>query len=271
MARRYGATKLSAGLSKSRFKRLNKAERIEVMVEWFHAHFEDPAERTPYESAEGGYIWIWGGPYDAHSVIGDEFSDVADDDLIEAAVDVVQRDGLFEWAPREQHGDYDEDKPEEEDEFPVVATPDVPEPVARADVLVRIEALEALIQPLLQEPAQHDVPPGIGHNQPPPEFAIEEAVSRDEWRELQIAINDLRAETAKAEPAVAAVEQSQGILLRTLYAVGGWIRDRANAAIDAGTAVLVGYGVADPQTLFTALSSAAHSVATWIQSLPWPF
>jgi len=270
MARRYGVTKASPGFTMSSFRRLKKTEKIEAMVEWFHGNFEDPAERTPYESAEGGYIWIWGGPYGAHEEIGNEFSDVADVDLIEAAVDVVQRDGLFEWAPREQPGDYDQDEPKEDDEFPVVATPNVPELEARVDVLAQIEALEALIQPLLQEPTQPGVLPGIGHNQPPPRFAIEEAVSRDEWRELQAAINDLRAEAAKPEPAVAAVEQSQGILVRTLYAVGGWIRDRANAAIDAGTAVLVGYGVADPQTLFTALSSAAHSVATWLQSLPWP-
>lgn len=271
MARRYGVTNASPGFTNSSFRRLKKAEKIEVMVEWFHGHFEDPAERTPYESAEGGYVWIWGGPYEAHEEIGDEFAEVADDATILAAVDIVHKDGLYEWAPREQPGDYDQDEPEEEEEFPVVPTPDVPEPAARADVLARIEALEALIQPLLQEPARPDVLPGIGHNQPPPEFAIEQAVSRDEWRELQAAINGLRAEAAKPEPAVAAVEQGQGILVRTLYAVGGWIRDRANAAIDAGTAVLVGYGVADPQTLFTALSSAAHSVATWIQSFPWPF
>ena len=28
-------------------------------------NFEDPANETPYESSEGGYIYIWGGPYDA--------------------------------------------------------------------------------------------------------------------------------------------------------------------------------------------------------------
>ena len=44
---------------------LDREARIEAMVEWFGDNFEDPAQETPYESAEGGYIYIWGGPYDA--------------------------------------------------------------------------------------------------------------------------------------------------------------------------------------------------------------
>jgi hypothetical protein len=36
---------------------MRKAEKRELMIEWFHQNFEDPAERTPYESREGGYQW----------------------------------------------------------------------------------------------------------------------------------------------------------------------------------------------------------------------
>jgi hypothetical protein len=46
----------------------SKEDQMELMEEWFRKHFEDPAERTPYESAEGGYIYIWGGPFDAHAM-----------------------------------------------------------------------------------------------------------------------------------------------------------------------------------------------------------
>src|SRR5262245_31613642 len=49
-------------------------QRIDEMVEWFHSNYEDPANHMPYESAEGGYQWIWGGPYDASDVLQDEFS-----------------------------------------------------------------------------------------------------------------------------------------------------------------------------------------------------
>ena len=47
--------------------------RIDALVEWFHERYEDPAERLPYVSAEGGYQWIYGGPYDAREVLGDNF------------------------------------------------------------------------------------------------------------------------------------------------------------------------------------------------------
>ena len=53
------------GVSRTAFRRMRKAQKLEMMIEWFHQNYEDPAESTPYESAEGGYIWIWGGPYDA--------------------------------------------------------------------------------------------------------------------------------------------------------------------------------------------------------------
>jgi hypothetical protein len=35
---------------------------VDAMVEWFFNNFEDPVHHTPYD---GGYVWIWGGPYDA--------------------------------------------------------------------------------------------------------------------------------------------------------------------------------------------------------------
>jgi hypothetical protein len=85
----------------------DRAARIQVLVDWFHEHYEDPAQRTPYESAEGGYIWIWGGPYDARGVLEGEFNEVPED-ILEAAVDEIESDGLFEWAPKEQSGDYDD-------------------------------------------------------------------------------------------------------------------------------------------------------------------
>lgn len=34
----------------------SEEDQMELMEKWFRKHFENPAERTPYESAEGGYI-----------------------------------------------------------------------------------------------------------------------------------------------------------------------------------------------------------------------
>jgi hypothetical protein len=104
------------GLSISRtdFRRMWKAGKLEAMIDWFHQNYEDPAHSTPYESAEGGYQWIWGGPYNAREELYSKFDGLASEALIEEAVEEVQRDGLFDWAPVRTADDYDEDEFEPE-------------------------------------------------------------------------------------------------------------------------------------------------------------
>lgn len=87
---------------------------LREMLDWFHANYEDPAVRTPYESREGGYQWIWGGPFDAREVLSDQYPEAADD-LIERAVTRIEQDGITDWAPTERPGDYD-DEPDIDDE-----------------------------------------------------------------------------------------------------------------------------------------------------------
>lgn len=93
----------------SQFRRLSKRRQVEAMAQWFHENYEDPAVRMPYESAEGGYQWIWGGPYDPVEQISDEFADVSDQASIEEAAALVTSDGLFDWAPKARREDYDQD------------------------------------------------------------------------------------------------------------------------------------------------------------------
>lgn len=72
--------------------------RVREMVEWFFENFEDPAESTPYESAEGGYQYIYGGPFDAYEELLAQFEDEEED--VEKAVKFLAPWGA-EWAPRE--------------------------------------------------------------------------------------------------------------------------------------------------------------------------
>jgi hypothetical protein len=74
-------------------------EQVAAMVEWFHARFWDPANDTPYMSSEGGYIWVHGGPYDATEELQSRFCGVASEEAIEQAIDSVQSDGIYDWAP----------------------------------------------------------------------------------------------------------------------------------------------------------------------------
>ena len=97
--------------------------RIDTLVEWFFERFEDPAHRLPYESAEGGYQWIYGGPYDAREQLAENFPDEAED-VVEAAVDQIESDGLTEWAPvasPEDYVDHDDEEPFGEDDLSEIA------------------------------------------------------------------------------------------------------------------------------------------------------
>jgi hypothetical protein len=77
-------------------KRMGKDKQIAVMREWFFTNFSDPND-LPYDSSEGGYQWIWGGPYDASDELHDEFEGFAKDDAIEALVSELQ-DENWEWS-----------------------------------------------------------------------------------------------------------------------------------------------------------------------------
>lgn len=81
-------------------------EQRAVMEEWFRARFEDPAERMPYDSGEGGYIWIWGGPYDAGDELFGEFGEYVPTEVIERLVSDLN-DESFLWAPVASADDYD--------------------------------------------------------------------------------------------------------------------------------------------------------------------
>jgi hypothetical protein len=94
---------------------LDVDEAADVIREWFLANFEDPAQHTPYNSAEGGYQYIWGGPYDAREVIEDVFSAEASQEIIEAAVAAVEEDGITEWAPTDNRRQAPDYEPPDED------------------------------------------------------------------------------------------------------------------------------------------------------------
>lgn len=81
---------------------VDKALAIKEMVDWFNNHFQDPVNRLPYESAEGGYQWIYGGPYNAQEELDDNYSHRYSEDLINKAVELIQNDGTWLWDNREE-------------------------------------------------------------------------------------------------------------------------------------------------------------------------
>jgi hypothetical protein len=81
-------------------------EKVERMVKWFFKNYEDAAERTPFESAEGGYQFIWGGPYDAREVLEEMFGSNTDEKLIEQAANEIDNQGS-DWVPVPHESDYE--------------------------------------------------------------------------------------------------------------------------------------------------------------------
>lgn len=79
----------------------------DVMQHWFFQKFEDPAERTPYESREGGYIYIYGGPYDAAEELEEMFGDIVPEDVIELLVGELESQ-CYEWTSASSEDDYDD-------------------------------------------------------------------------------------------------------------------------------------------------------------------
>jgi len=78
----------------------------DVMESWFRSRYEGPRERTPYDSEEGDYVWIWGGPYDAHDELRAEFGGVVPDEVIARLADDLDSESV-EWAPVASQEDYD--------------------------------------------------------------------------------------------------------------------------------------------------------------------
>jgi hypothetical protein len=95
----------SSEISLEDLKEMSSEEQKETMRAWFLENYEDPAERTPYESREGGYIYIWGGPYDA----GEELSifyEYVQDNVIEELAHELSMD-CPEWTEAEKPSDYE--------------------------------------------------------------------------------------------------------------------------------------------------------------------
>jgi hypothetical protein len=90
------------------FRRLSEARQIEVMRSWFYQNFSDPIE-LPYNSAEGGYQWIWGGPFDAREELESEFGGIVKQVALEELVSELEHEN-GEWS-----GNPDDYVPDDDD------------------------------------------------------------------------------------------------------------------------------------------------------------
>jgi len=86
----------SFGISEEMLAKAAPEIQKATMRQWFFENYEDPVENTPYESAEGGYIYIWGGPYDASEELQAEFSSIVPYEVIEELAEELSSES-WEW------------------------------------------------------------------------------------------------------------------------------------------------------------------------------
>lgn len=79
----------------------------DVMRDWFFSNYEDPVERTPHDSGEGGYIYIYGGPYHAGEELSDVFDGYVSEEVIDDLVEELESHS-FEWTKAYSEDDYDD-------------------------------------------------------------------------------------------------------------------------------------------------------------------
>ena len=229
-------------------------DSVDLIRNWFFENFEDPAVSTPYDGREGGYQYIWGGPYNTRDIIENIFADTASEELINAAIDEVESHG-YEWVPNSNRlqppDEYEHEEP--------------PDPAGlHAEMLRRVDLLEELMAHLPVPVA------GIGHNNPPE--AIEEPPFTQEDRaQVAIAIETLREQPARPLDEGKSAVEAIAILEKTGSKVRDWFMRQGDVFFSE--AVKEGgkeFGKWAPRALFAIfveqLFSVSSTVTQWLEA-----
>jgi hypothetical protein len=283
-------------LSDEALQAMSAEEQQEAMEAWFRLNYEDPAERTPYETAEGGYQWIWGGPYDAHEELGDRFGGIVPEDVIQELGNELSA-AMPDWAPTAATDDIEDS----DDELPPNTPPDVraryeelverhdewlrehplpeDEGTARTEMLRRLDASVEALRLIEAFDAQAEPPvAGKGHNNPPDD--LEDVVEFGtgilpplKIGEIAAAIEDAQREINKTEPDIGKIHDAESKLASAAVAVGLWLAKKADLAADEfskafgktlGIAAAGSLGIVGVLGAFGQFRAAAAALGAWI-------
>ena len=270
---RYYTEEDYRGITREEFAKLAGDDQVEYMVAWFHRYYEDPVHGMPYQSREGGYQYIYGGPYDAESELSNEFGTAAKDEALARAVDTIQEDGTVNWAPSPRHPNRANDNSEHEvsleerlstiaaalegDAVPTFGS--VEERAGRAEVAKAIQQVEAQ----LLAPAQADG--GIGHNNPPDDKRL----NQDKMRTIRVSITIVKREIAEQQPDALEVAKAAGALHKVVQRLGEYA-DLAGAEFSKGAGKTAGEefgkgaGKALKWALYSGLVYLVDTVTGWL-------
>jgi len=270
--RYYSDDDIERGIAPSELKRAGREGQKAYMRYWFHRNFEDPAQETPYNSREGGYLYIWGGPYDAREQLFDEFGSLVPERHIEEVADEIEgEDGISDWAPGPDHPDKRQREEEWHREQEEEETP--PQPESLDQIIDRLksgvkptygdgyeleqrravrERLDKIRATLAQVTPAHG---GIGHNMPPPDDDSPQAVVVIEVRDAEETVSK---ELAKPEPNALEVANATSRLQAAL----GWLGKKVDVASDSFAKAI---GTAGGIAVVTGIAKAAHMLPPFLQ------
>jgi hypothetical protein len=259
------------GYTADEFRSLSAKEQLEIMQTWFHERFEDPVHELPYNSREGGYQYINGGPVDANEELQDEFGTVVDLNLIEEAVKELEVDGIYDWSPRRNGEDYYDEEDlvlpdgvvDADAKWPPIVVTPVSLNDARKSVEKRLSELETAIAPFLTGV------PGIGHNNPPSEIDADSPLKKADAAQINIAIYNIKIELPKDDPDEVKIAEQVGIFSKAANALRKWIGARLTNAADVVVGGIAALTITNARTLLEALGGAVESISKWIELLPW--
>jgi hypothetical protein len=202
------------------------------MIQWFHQNFEDPAQHTSYISAEGGYLWNHGGPYDAKEQLFYQFGDIVSEALIKEVAKDVESDGIGEWAGTTQHENDDYEPPPEPPPFDSFSDEPTEQYGSPRDYRERERtraALRALLAAL--DPPK---PVGIGHDNPPDDLVEIQVIE-----ELKSDAIALWTEFEKPNPSIALIKRWGASLQSVAAGSIKWIGRKADLAVDTAIKTVV--------------------------------
>ena len=80
---------------------------ISEMKDWFFDNYDDPANFLPYETKEGGYQYLFGGPYELSNVLHEKFSSEYPSEYIESTINDIENEyGSMDWEKKPNENDY---------------------------------------------------------------------------------------------------------------------------------------------------------------------
>ncbi len=268
-----------ANLTDDQLRALPKEQQEAYVIAWFHSQFWDPAHETPYNGREGGYQYVYGGPYDAREQLDEKFGGIVEEDIIENAVGEIESDGQTDWAPSPRHPDqlraaeeyYESLKPQTLDEIGVVlasgAKTDLSSPAARTAAEELKQSADALMAAIDARKPLHG---GMGHNGP----ALDDDGNplpdgfENELRETAIAIS---VQMEKTSPDPKAVVEAATRLQR----FRAWLQPRIDLAADEfakeigkGTAkAIIWIGSIALVSISLGLNTAISAALNWLQTI----